>query len=99
MRMALEEPLLLLERRYKAKGILTCRANRVAGEQSSEVDEFERITDVRDIALKPHVEFFALVHISPHRKILREVRANAVAIEIEVIDHHLAVFCRILLGS
>src|SRR5271168_4773448 len=99
MRMALEEPLLLLERRYKAKGILTCRTNRVAGEQSSEVDEFERIANVRDIGLKPHVEFFALVNIGSHRKILREVRADAVAIEIEVADYHFAVFCRILLGS
>ena len=78
---------------------MASRANRVAGEQSSEVDEFERVAHVCDIALKPRGEFFTLEEIGSHRKVLREVRADAAAIEIEVIDHRLTVFCRILLRS
>ena len=62
------EPAQLLECRYHAKGILAARANRVAGEQSSEVDEFERVTHVCDIALKPHRAFFTLENIGSHAK-------------------------------
>jgi hypothetical protein len=89
----------LLERREDAKGKLASRANRVAREQSSEVDDFERVSHVRDIALKPRGEFFTFEKIGSHRKVLREVRIDAAEIEIEMIDHRLTVFCRILLGS
>ena len=78
---------------------MASRANRVAREQSSEVDEFERIAHVCDIALKPRGEFFTLEKIGSHGKVLREVRIDAAAIEIEVIDHRLAVFCRISAGT
>jgi hypothetical protein len=88
-----------LECSEDAKGILASGPNRVAREQPSKVDEFQRVAYVCDIALKPRGEFFTLEQIGSHRKVLCEVRADAVAIEIEVIDHHLAVFCRILLGS
>ena len=88
-----------LECREDAKGKLAPRANRVAREQSSKVDKFERVANVCDIALKPRGELLTLEEIGPHRKVLREVRADAVTIEIQVIDHHLAIFCRILLGS
>ena len=85
-----------LKSREDAKGKLASRANRVAREQSSKVDKFERVANVRDIALKPRGEFFTLEEIGPHRKVLREVRADTVTVEIQVIDHHLAIFCCIL---
>ena len=49
-----------LESRKDAKGKSASRANRVAGKQSSEVDKFERVAYVCDIALKPGSEFFTL---------------------------------------
>jgi len=67
--------------------------------QSSEVDHFERVAQVRDIALKAYRAFFPLVEIDAHRSILREVRIDAAEIEVEVISHHLTVFRGILLGG
>src|ERR1700677_1129777 len=72
-----------LECRYKAKGILTCRSNRVAREQSSEVDQFERVASVCHVGLKMHPEFFPLVEIGPERSVLGEVRADAITSEIK----------------
>ena len=49
-------------------------------------------------ACKRTESFSRCVEIGAHRSILREVRTDAVAIKIEVIDHHLTVFRGILLG-
>jgi len=78
---------------------LTCRSNGVTGEQTAEVDKFERVTHVRDIALKLHSAISPLVDIGLHRSILREVGIDAVTSEIEVIDHYLTVRRGILLRS
>ena len=99
MQAALDEPLRLLECRYQAKGVLPRRAEGVAGEQSSEVDHFKRVAEVRNIALKAYRAFFPLEDIDAQRSILREVRADAAEIKVEVINHHLAVFRGILLSG
>jgi hypothetical protein len=75
------------------------RAECVAGEQASEVDYFERITQVRSVGLQAHRTLFPLVKIGTHRSILREIRMDVVANEIEVINHYLPVLEGILLGG
>ncbi len=49
-RLKLEDSHLLLEYCYNAKGILARGTDRVAGEQSSEVDELERVARVPSIS-------------------------------------------------
>ena len=49
-------------------------------------------------AWKRSERFSRAIKIDSHRGILREVWQDAVAIKIEVINHHLAVFRGILLG-
>jgi hypothetical protein len=44
---------------------LACRSNRIAGEQTSEVDELEGVAHVRDIGLKLQSAIFPLVEIDP----------------------------------
>jgi hypothetical protein len=78
---------------------LAPRANRIPRKQPSKVDQLERIPHVRDISLKPRGEFLTLENVGSDGKVLREVRIDAAAIEIEVIDHRLAVFCRISAGT
>jgi hypothetical protein len=53
------------------------------------VDYFERIAQVRSVGLQAHRTLFPLVEIGAHRRILREIRMDAVANEIEVINHYL----------
>src|ERR1700733_14956443 len=88
-----------LECCYKPEGELPRGAKCVAGKQSSEVDDFKRIADVRDVGLEAYRAFFVLVEIDAHRSILREVRIDAAEIKVEVVNHHLAVLRGILLRS
>jgi len=74
-------------------------AEGVAGEQSSEVDDFECVAEVLGVGLESQRAFFVLVEICAHRNILREIRIDATEIEVEVINHHLTVFRRVLLRS
>ena len=77
MLVASDEPLPLVERRYAAEGVLPCRTDCVAGEQSSEVDQFKCVAQVREVALKAYLAFFPLVGIDAHRSMLREMRTDA----------------------
>ena len=89
----------LLEGRYQAEGVLARGAECVAGEQASEIDNFEGVAQVRNVTLKAYRAFFVLVEICAHRNILREIRIDATEIEVEVINHHLTIFRRVLLRS
>ena len=74
---------------------IAARAECVAGEHS-EVDYFERITQVRSVGLQAHRTIFPPVEIDTHRSILREIRMDAVANEIDVTNHYLTVLEGIL---
>jgi hypothetical protein len=86
VRAALDGSLRVLECRYQAKGVLPRLTNCVAREQSSEIDQFKCVTQVCDVGLEAYRAFFMLVEVDAHRSILREVRIDAVAIKIEVIN-------------
>ena len=61
------------------------------------VDYFERIAQLRSVGPQARRTLFPLVEIGAHRSILREIRMDAVANEIEVINHYLTVLEGILL--
>jgi hypothetical protein len=69
----------------------------VAREESSEIDQLKHVTQVRHVALKAYRAFFVPVKIKTDRNTLREVRKDAAAIKIQVVDDHLTVFRGILL--
>jgi hypothetical protein len=95
----LERGTRLLERGHQAEGVLARWAERVSGKQPTEVDDFERVAQVCDVALKADRAFFMVVEIDTDRSILREVRIDAAELEVEVIHHYLTVFRGILLRS
>src|SRR5882724_10220801 len=75
----------------QAQGIATRRANGIAGEEASKVDNVEAIVQVGDVSLKAHFEFFSFPDVGTDGSVDGKQRLDAANIKVDAVDYFLTI--------
>lgn len=69
------------------------RANGIAGEQATEVDDVQPIVEVVPVGLQAHLHTIRAVDLEPCGRAYSELRTNAATLEIDSADDSRSVLC------